>query len=72
MANVGGELSIAYVDARGRELASEGGLQTIGMARAPAQGGLQTGIYPRATKVIIYRGRTLAEGEQLEEVSRER
>lgn len=65
--NAAENLSIAYVDADGRDLASEDGFQSIGQARAAAKTGFELRIYPRAVKVVIYRGRTLADGSVLEE-----
>ena len=67
MAGFADNLSIAYVDAAGRDLASEDGFHSIGLARAAAKSGFESRIYPRAVKVVIYRGRTLADGSVLEE-----
>lgn len=65
----GSEIGIAYLDAASRELGSQGGFETIQLARTTAQVGLRARTYATSVKVVIYRGRTLAEGGVLEEVA---
>jgi hypothetical protein len=61
-------IGIAYLDGTGRELGSDNGHQNVDMARQVAETGLRVRTYATAVRVTIYKGRSLAEGEVLEEV----
>ena len=66
----GEALGVAWLDSAARELGSTGGAPTLESARVEARQGLLH-IYRNADHAVIYRGRTRAEGTELEKVSRD-
>ena len=65
------EYGVAWLSAYGTEVGSTGGVASVDDGVREGLAGLQ-GAYPRASKAVVYRGRTLSEGTVLHEVERPR
>jgi hypothetical protein len=65
--NPDGDIGCAFLDESGRNLGFQGGFGEVTQARETASNLARVQTYPDATKIVIFRGRTLAEGTVLEE-----